>query len=172
MLMKTQNKIRKLSRQKGFTLVEMSVVIVVLGILSIGLTTIMNPVMNLMMLKNFSNGPAAEARLAMARMVREVSQIKDNTSISTAQSGQITFTNTSNQTITFDLSSGTLRRNNIAMAKSVTALQFTYYDSSNNAIGTPTLSPQTNIARIQASVTVTSGSNSSTVRGHMYPRNI
>lgn len=163
---------RRKSAQRGFSLIEMSVVIVILGILSIGTLTFMKPAMDLMVHKNFVNGPLTEAHLAMAKMVRDTNQIKDNASISTASASQLTFTDVNDDTVSYTLSSGTMARNGVAIAKSVTGLQFTYYSSSNGVLSSPTLSPETNIHRIQAQITVSDMGRSATVRGHMYPRNV
>jgi len=160
-------------RQSGFTLVEMSVAIVILGILSMGITSFMTPLMNLMAHKNFVNGPATEARLAMAKMIRDINQIADNESVITANTGTLSFTNSSSETVTYALSSGTMTRNSVTIAKFITSLAFTYYNISNGVISTPSVSPnETDIRRIQAQITVSAGGETATIRGQMFPRNL
>lgn len=156
----------------GFTVIEMVLVLTMLSALSFGVLMFMQPMVNLMTMKYFVEGPQAEGRLALKRMTREISQLRDPQSILIANGSQYSFIDSSNNTITYNLSSGNLQRNSIVMAKSISNLQFTYYDSGNSALGTPVLSPETNIARVQMALTVTVGANAATYRAQSRPRNL
>ncbi|MDD5217008.1 MAG: type II secretion system protein [Candidatus Omnitrophica bacterium] len=156
----------------GFTLIEITLVVAILGILAISVLLFMKPAVDLMVRQTFVEGQANEARLAILLMVREINQLKDAQSISTANANQFSFTDANNQAVSYTLSSGVLKRNNVPLAGGVTALQFTYWDVNNSQLTTPTISPATNIVRVQISLTVAANGQTATFRSQARPRNL
>lgn len=161
----------RLGETSGFSLIEFIMVMVIFSTMFLSLTMLTNPIMNLMVKRNFDQSIAAEARLGLMRMVREINQVKDVDSVATATSTQFTFTDTANQSIAYAYGSGTLTRNNITFVKNISAFQLTYFDGNGAVLNTPTVSP-TNIRRLQILMTVTSGGQSATVRSQVKPRNL
>lgn len=155
-------KLRSLERGAGFTLLELTMVIVLLAIIAGATVPLMFKIIDGWGIARQQNDISESARLAMDRMIREIRQIKDTNSITTAGADIFQFVDTNNNTVRFDLVSNTLRRSQAGavynLADNVTALSFTYYDGSDAVIASPTVSPSvTNIKRIVVSLTINSG---------------
>jgi len=88
-------------KAQGFTLIEMVIAMVLFTFVAFSIVSFTTPVMNLWSYQIFNSGPGTEARLATFRMVRELNQIKDDSSISTADATAISFTTTDNDTISY-----------------------------------------------------------------------
>ena len=168
----------------GYTMIEMVLVMVILSTLSMGAAMYMNPLMDLMVLQNFKQGYGAEGKMAFVRMSREISQIRDeqSTSVLIANTSQISFVNVSDQTITYNLSSGNLTRrldngSDLVMAKGVSELTFQYWDDSTQPPAELDSTPlsasvvENDLTRIEITLTVASGPNSQTFRTQIRPRN-
>ncbi len=162
----------KKNHSLGFTMIEMILVMVILAALSIGIMMFMNPMMDLMVQKNFSQGPAREGRMALTRMIREINQINNDASITAATGSTLTFTDVNSNTIAYALNSTNLTRNGTVFAGDISGLSFVYYDENNNVLVTPTLSPATNIRRIEVALTISAAGQTTTVRSQSRPRNI
>jgi len=166
----------KLKDQKGFSLIEIVVAITILAFVSIGIMTFTVPVTNLWLFQKFQEGAANEGRLAAMRMVREIAQVKDDTSVSTAQAANFSFTNTGGDTITFGLNGTTLTRNEgngaQTLAENISTLQFVYYDAAGNTLATPTVGASTNIRRVEASLQVSTNGRQQSYRSMVYLRNV
>jgi hypothetical protein len=131
----------------------------------------------------FRSEVVAQGRTALIRMEREMRQVKDKNSISTASATQFQFTDINDNSINFYLSGNNLMRNSDILAVNVQSLKFCYYKnykSPNN--NQPVCSPEcacsvsgsdlTNIYRIVIEIQVTSGGQSNTLKSQVYPRNI
>ena len=68
----------------GFSLIEVTIVVLILGVLAVGAGMITNPVMSLWRIQAFQQGPLLEGRLALMRIERDINSIRDRTSVSTA----------------------------------------------------------------------------------------
>ncbi len=163
---------RRLAQERGFTVIEMVMTMLVLSVVAIGVGFFMNPLMDLTVQKRFMNDYVAESRLAILRMQRDISQIKDAASITEATDSQLSFTDANNAAVSYMLNSGNLLRNSIVLAAGVTSFEITYWDSANAQLDPPTLIPETNIARIQILLSVASGENARTQRIQIRPRNL
>ncbi|MDP2920816.1 MAG: prepilin-type N-terminal cleavage/methylation domain-containing protein [Candidatus Omnitrophota bacterium] len=145
---------------KGFTLVELVLVIVIIGIAASIIGTMLLGVVKAWSFKFNRNDILWDGRLALDRMTREIRTIKDSTSVATATSAQFSFTDTGNKDITYNLSSANLNRTEDGtanlLAADVSALSFTYYNSSGTAIPSPSVSPSaTDIRRVRINLTLT-----------------
>jgi len=166
-------------KSAGFSLIEFVVSMVILSVISIGVMLFTNPIIDLWSYQKFQQNQAAETRLALMRMCREMNQLKDKTSVIQADSSTFKFTDTGNQTITYFLDSGSLKRTTgtlgqgKVLAKDITGLTFTYYGSNSAAIASPVVSPSdTDLRRIEILLTVTSGGRTDTMRSQAFPRNV
>ena len=162
---------RPKKKPQGFSLIEAVMAIVIISILALSIMFFTVPAMNLWAYQAFEQGPVGEAKLAMMRMSREINQVKDRASISTATAGAFDFTDANNQSIDYALNGAILERTAgsgaKALAKSISALQFTYY---NKAGGSPAASAD--IRRIEIQLTVTAGGKTKTLRSMIRPRNL
>lgn len=160
------------AHERGFTVIELIMTMLVLSVVVIGVALFINPLMDLTIQKHFMNDYVAESRLALLRMQRDISQIKDDASVTAATASQLSFTDTNNNAISYALSAGNLLRNSVVLTSGVTSFQITYWDSTNTLLAPPTIVPETDIARIQILLSVASGGNATTQRILVRPRNL
>ena len=149
-----------MKKEQGFTLIEIIIVIIVVGIVSVIISSMLLGVVKAWTFKFNRNDILWDGRLALGRMTREIRTVKDSTSVTTATSSQFRFTDTGNKDITYNLSSTNLNRteNGTAnlLAENVSGLTFTYYNSSDVVIPSPEVSPSaTDIRRVRISLTLT-----------------
>ena len=149
-----------MKKNKGFTLVEIVIAIVIVGIVSTIIGAMLLGTIKAWTFKFNRNDILWDGRLALDRMTREIRTIRNSTSVTTASAAQLRFIDTNNTDITYSLSSTNLNRtaNGTAnlLAENVSSLAFTYYDSSGTVIPVPTVSPSaTNIRRVRVSLTLT-----------------
>ena len=163
-------------RKNGFTLVELIIVITIIGIIAGVVGYILLGAVEGWTFKAKRNDLLWDGRLAINRMAREIREIKNLTSVTTASSSQFRFTNVNNNSIIYSLSGADLNRTkdgsaNI-LAQNVSNLSFTYYDSSGAGIATPTVSPSaTNIRRVRINLTLTNGGQNFYAQSDSVPRN-
>ncbi len=164
-----------MKKSSGFSLIEAVMAIVIIAILALSIMFFTVPAMNLWRYQAFEQGPVGEGKFAVARMSREINQVKDRDSISTANATALDFTDSSNQSMSFTLSGTTLVRGvgnaSQTLAKNISALQFRYFDKDGIQLSSPSLSP-TDIRWMEIFVTVTAGGRSKTLRSVIRPRNL
>ncbi|MCX5708525.1 MAG: type II secretion system protein, partial [Candidatus Omnitrophica bacterium] len=116
---------------KGLTLIETIMTIAIMGILSGVLMFSIKGVMDLWNFWSFRSEISSQGRIAVMRMVREIRQVRNETTVFIADSSRIQFNDTINQTIDYALNGTNLTRNGNVLASGITHLDFTYYDISN-----------------------------------------
>ncbi len=153
---------------KGFTLIELILVIVLLGIVSIALTSAFVPTAQISVTVDTRKEALQNTRLAMERMLREIREARSITAGFTATS--LTFTNPANGTITYSWS-GTaldpLQRSAVDLACCVQSLALTYLQKSGAAAVTPA-----QVWRIQADLQVRVGNETVQFRSEVNPKNV
>ncbi len=149
--------------KRGFTLVEVIMVTSITAILAAIAVPMLNEVVNAWSFTSrFQSNAVNQAIVAANRMSREIRRLKNDTSVTTANSGQFSFNDIDSTALTYNQSGTLLMRNSDALADidSVNALAFTYLDDNDAVIATPVVSPNnTDIRSIQARFYVLAGSN-------------
>ena len=159
--------------RRGFTLIELIMVIIIVGVLT-GISSLyIKETIDLWRFLTFRNEVISQERIALMRMSREIRQIKDAYSITSANAQQFQFTDSNSAPIGYLLSGSNLLRNADVLAERVSALTFTYYNKTNQIIATPQVAPnKTDIYLININMTVQSGTQSKTLKTQVYPRNL
>ena len=150
-------------KNKGFTLIEITIVIIILGIVAAVGSTVL--------LEAFKVGHASreainagwQTRLAFYRMADELREADE---INTASASNITFRDI-NDNVTYALSGNDITRNNIKVANSIASLNFIYFDVNNQE--TAVLG---DIRCINIAAQITSGTNPINIATVVCPRNL
>jgi prepilin-type N-terminal cleavage/methylation domain-containing protein len=115
-------------RKRGFTLIEMVCVIIILSIIAVVASRVMGAAFN----SYFDNQSIVNAneqgRLALERMIRDIHAINSPADLTTAGASTLTFNDVKGNTITYALSGTQLQRNGVALADGVSSLALGYYD--------------------------------------------
>ena len=120
---------------KGFTLIEIITVIVLVGITIIGLSSFMTQLLDTYRFIDIRNDIAYQAKKTLDWMASDIKKIKDEFSISVADSDQLTFTDSDDNTIEFALVGDVINRNGYPLCEDVETLEFTYFDERNQVLG-------------------------------------
>lgn len=168
--------------KNGFTLIELVIVIVILSLL-LGLSASFSFVMldTLGLLTRQANLQES-AEVALSRISRETRRLKNDQSVTTATSTQYSFIDLSDAQITYRLLSSAVVRDydpagappsvTNELADNATAIAITYYDDGGSTIASPTVSPRTNIRRIEFRITLQDGTHTVTTQTTVRPRNL
>lgn len=113
----------EIKNQKGFSLIEMMVVVVILGLIVLGLVTFFTGGAKSWVAGQSQLTAQRNARQAMDIMVRE---IREASEITTKNDTEIIFDTPWVTGITYELLSNTINRNNIPLINNVSNLDFDY----------------------------------------------
>ncbi|MBN1793369.1 MAG: prepilin-type N-terminal cleavage/methylation domain-containing protein [Candidatus Omnitrophica bacterium] len=156
----------------GFTLIEIVMVIVVVGVISaavIGLLTVSVDIWDFL---SFREGEVSEARIALQRMIRETHQIATVRSVIEALPTALAFDTVAGERVRYWVSGDSLMRNNYAMTDNVNSLTLSYFDRSGNLIGNPVDGgAATDIWRIKVELIIVKGAKRETLIAGVHPRN-
>jgi len=119
-------------QQRGFSLIEMMVVVVILGIIVLGLVTFFTGGAKSWVAGQSQLEAQRNARQAMDRMVREIREADYVENSSTSSS--IDFHTPFDGTISYSLSGSDLKRDNNTMISNVQSLTFSYFDNSGTLV--------------------------------------
>lgn len=109
--------------QRGFSLIEMMIVVGVLGLITLGLVTFFMGGTKSWVAGQSQLAAQRNARQAMDRMVRE---IREASEITTSNDEKIIFNTPWETGITYELSVNTINRNNNPLINNVSNLDFDY----------------------------------------------
>jgi len=141
-----------MNRIKGVTLIEAIVIIVIVGIISIGIANFIRQAVDIYRFIDFHNDTSFEGKKALDWIIRDLKKIKDIRSINTAESTHINFESSEDEDengvddvidINFDSAQHIINRSidggtiSYPLCRDVENLTFTYYDSSGNIIPAP-----------------------------------
>ncbi len=173
--------LKRRDTKKSVTFIELIMAIVLLAIIAgIGVPLLL-AANEAWVLAIQRNEMSEVARVALDRIIREIRMTNNTTSVLTANGTTFSFIaqdidgDSSTDTITFGRSGTTLRRNLGGtvndLAEDVSALAFTYYDSSGSVIATPAVSPSaTDIRRVKVSLTFSLGATQLNIESQVSPR--
>jgi len=160
--------------ESGITLIELVLSIVLIGIIGIvAASAFMFSTQSVLTGNNVREATQVN-RIAMDRMVREIRNVEDNTSVVAAGASTFTYVDTGGSNISFTLAGTNLNRVSATtdtLAANVSGLTFTYLDNTGTPIGAPAVSPAaTNIWWVQIALTVGTGSSAVQFRSRVHPR--
>jgi prepilin-type N-terminal cleavage/methylation domain-containing protein len=172
--------------KKGYTLIELIVVIIIIGIVAAMTVPIMLKVVDAWSFSSsFQTNSVMSSIVAMHRMSDEIRRIKDNLSVIAASPGTSTLSftlshNNVDTIITYRLNGSTIERGVGSPAvydgllDNVQSLSFQYYDDINAApLASVNVNPlKTNIRLVEVNITVLAGSNNLSFKFKIKPRNI
>lgn len=122
--------------KKAFTLIELIIVVVLLLITAgIAVPSVVNMIDSWFFIRT-EGELLANARIALSRMTKEIRQMKDTDSVTAFTSGQFTFSDLSDNAITYQQSGTSLMRNSDVLARkldSLNGLTFEYLDDDGSA---------------------------------------
>lgn len=157
--------------QRGFSLIEMVIVIIILGII-VGMSS------QLLMqgLYSFPTGADLidanwQGQLAIERMSRDILQVRSASDISSMTSSNFGFTDLDANTISYSLSGTDLiltqNGSSQTLAQNIQSLTFSYFDHN----GASTVST-TSVSYVKMSMTVTTSNVTYSLTTMIYPRNL
>jgi len=139
--------------QKGFSLIEMMVVVVILGLIVLGLVTFFTGGAKSWVAGQSQLKAQREARQAIDRMVREIREGKNVISDSDTSKIKVDYLDSfAKDPVTYKLNETTLERevnlNSNSVINNVQSLTFKYFDSSNTEILSVTETDAPKISKI------------------------
>ncbi|MCH7678009.1 prepilin-type N-terminal cleavage/methylation domain-containing protein [candidate division KSB1 bacterium] len=159
------------SNHKGMTLLELIIVMVLIGIVSIFITGVMFYEMNLFHSLSNRTDKLQISRDALRMISRDIRQIMAPDSISQAYLNSIQFDDVDDFTIAYTFSNNQIFRNGDLLQNSVQNLEFEYFDSSGNQLTSPVSNPS-QIRTISIDLTTSLSNNQSfNLATKIYPRN-
>lgn len=157
-----------MNNEKGFTLIELILAVVLMGIVAIAMTSAFVPTM--MVSAGVDNRKEAfqQGRLAMERMMREIREAKSFAAGFSSTS--LTFTNTVNATSTYSWSGvaqAPFQRNALDLACCVEVFTLSYLKRDGTAAALPS-----EVWRVQADFQVRVGDQIIQLRSEAHPRGV
>ncbi len=165
-----------MKKSKGFTLVELVIVIVLMGIITGIVGSILLGAIDAWTFKFNRQDLLSDGRLAMNRMAREIKEVKNRAKVTTADASEFSFENIDSVDITYALSDTDLDRTEDettnTLAEDVSSLAFTYFDADGDEIEEPDVAPgATDIRRIRINITLTKNGENFYLQSDISPRN-
>lgn len=159
----------KKKQEQGFTLIELILAIVIVGIIAIAITAAFAPTMRVSVAVDTRKEALQGGRLAIERMIREIREARSIAAGFTATS--LTFTNAASSTITYSLSGASLQRIVGGVPSDITCcvqgLTLTYLKKDGSAATLPA-----DVWRIRADLQIKVGDETVELRSEVNPRNI
>lgn len=154
---------------KGFTLIEMVVVIVILAVIAITGSVFLQEGLNVYFTNQSIANASTQARITLETMTRRIREIRSLNAITVATATQLTFADVNNNTIDYQFSGTNLLLNGNSLMTGLNSAtsNFSYLDENANA--TTTLA---NIRYVVITLVIAENNVNYTLRTVVYPRNI
>lgn len=149
--MKINNKLKK-ANIKGFSLIELMVVVVILGLIVLGLVTFFTGGVRSWIAGHSQLEAQRNARQAMDQMVRQIREA--NKIYSTSISDEIYFHTPFDGDISFSLLGRDLKRINNIMISNVQGLVFTYLDNSGSTVDPTDSNKESKVSKVHINLQV------------------
>ncbi len=161
-----------LRRQKGFSLIEMILVILVMTGVMVGSAAIFKPILDTWAIAQAQSETSDTVGYALERMKHEISQVRDRGTVIAATASQFRFRDNDDRDINYNISGANFMRDGQVLVRNIQSATFTYYGQDNAAIASPAVSPSsTNIWAIKISVSVLKNGQTKTMETIIHPRN-
>lgn len=132
---------RRYSSQLGVSLIELIVVILLIGLLIAGSSNLLyQGFKSFFVTKDIINANW-QASVAMERITRDLRSIRTLSDIS-ADANSFTITNPGNQSVSYQVTNGQLKRGDQSIANNVQSIVFSYYDKDSILLTPPFNSSQ------------------------------
>lgn len=148
----------------GFTLLELAFVLIIIAFLGAFAGPIFHTIGEIIITEYATNDLNTQGRIAIERMARETRLIRSPNDL-THTSSSISFIDVDGTAIAYSKSGTNLMRNSQILSGNISALNFTYYDSTGEATTTTA-----NIRYIKIAITLTQNTVSTTLDTTVYPR--
>ena len=168
-MMLKKNESMKLNNQKGFTLIEMVIVIVLISIIAgVAAMIILEGAKSYQKEVSYSD-IHNQGRLAIERMAREIRMIRSATAadISTMTASNIVFNDVNGTNIQFSFAGNTISRSGNTLANNVQSMAFSYYQQD----GTTVAGSAAEVWYVQISLTMVNAGETLPLRLRVHPRN-
>ena len=122
-------------KQRGFTLIELVIVIAIIAIISVVTTKMLVQGLTGMLTAQNVVDANWQGQLAIERMSRDIRMIRSSGDITTNTSNDLAFTDINGNSVEYKLTGTDLMRNTQILANGVNTLTFIYKDKNGNTIG-------------------------------------
>src|ERR1700693_846261 len=165
--MKCKNRLRNIFNQNCFTIIELVIVIVLVGIIAMTASLLIGYTAQTYQKEDNYSTIANQDRLALEEMAREIRLIRTPADITSSCSSTtaLNFTDSNGSLVAYSFSGSTLSAGANTLANNLTSFAFTYYDK-NGALTTTCAS----VWNVTISLTAAQGSDSLSMRTTLHPR--
>lgn len=158
---------------RGFTLIESVLVMSLTTTLFFVGALVVTPLLDSWSQVSARTESLRRVDYALDRLVYEVAQLRNETSVEIATASQLRFIDVNDQQIDYFLNGNLLTRNGNILARNIQSLVFNYWDSNDNLLATPQVAPaNTDIWRIGVELSVLTDDQLVTLRSQFHPRNL
>ena len=119
---------QKRTSQLGFTLIELIIVIVLLGILVAGSGNLLSQGFKSFFVGKDIINANWQASVALERMIRDLHAVRSPSDITTATATTLQIVDLDGNTITYQVTGNQLQRNSQFIANGIQSINFNYYD--------------------------------------------
>lgn len=125
---------RTIKKQRGFTLIEFVMVIVLMGIIASVAAGILAEGLNNLLISRKLTDANWQGQFALERMIRDIRFVRSSSDITTSTASEFAFTDINGNSIDYKLTGTSLVQGSQTLADGISGLTFTYYDK-NGASG-------------------------------------
>lgn len=123
-------------RHRGFTFIELIAVIVIISIISVIVSNILFNSFRMFRVSQDVTDTDWQGLLVIETFANDVHNIRSALDITTVTSSSFSFVDMSGNTVTYQLSGGSVLRTSITLASNVTTLTFSYFDKNGTTTAT------------------------------------